>query len=180
MKQSIRVLIADEARGGQPSLRALLAGTDDMEVVSEASDEAAALAKAHIHQPDVLLFNPHLAKKGLVTVIQALQARAPHTRVLLLAAAWADCLDKTDPVGGVAGYILQSSSLEELCMAIRIIERGGKIVPFALIRSRLHCAAPSARSPWFATLTHWLSTWRHAVRLRQHFPLWPVKMRISH
>ena len=71
----IKVVIAEDQRMVLGALAALLSLEDDIEVVAQASDGAAALAMVREHQPDVLITDVEMPLMSGLDVARHRQAR---------------------------------------------------------------------------------------------------------
>lgn len=121
----IRVLLADDHETVREGLRLIISGQEDMEVVGEASDGAAALAAAARLQPDVVVMDITMPKMNGLEATQTLVRDLPSIKVLTLTrhgdAAYLQQLLEA----GVTGYVLKQSRATELLHAIRAVAAGG-------------------------------------------------------
>lgn len=124
MSEAIRVLIADDHAVVRRGVRALIDTEPDMEVVDEASDGEEAVRKALSLQPDVILLDIVMPRKGGLEAIVEIKRENPEARILILTSFAED--DKVLPAirSGALGYLLKDSSPEELLQAIRDVHRG--------------------------------------------------------
>ncbi len=120
----IRLLLVDDHAIVRRGVKALLAQTDDMVVIGEASDGAEAIAQASALQPDVILMDLILPDVGGIEDIRQISVRHPAIAILVLTSFASD--DKVFPAikAGALGYMLKNADLEELVTAIRQVHRG--------------------------------------------------------
>ena len=120
----IRLLLVDDHAIVRRGVKALLAQTDDMVVIGEASDGAEAIAQASALQPDVILMDLILPDVGGIEAIRQISVRHPAIAILVLTSFASD--DKVFPAikAGALGYMLKNADLEELVTAIRQVHRG--------------------------------------------------------
>jgi DNA-binding NarL/FixJ family response regulator len=120
----IRVLLADDHAVVRQGLRTFLDLQDDIEVVAEAGDGAAAVAAAARTDPDVILLDlvmPVLDGAGALRRLVEAESRA---RVIVLTSFGDD--DKLFAAlrAGAAGYLLKDVEPSELVRAIRAAHAG--------------------------------------------------------
>ena len=115
----IRVLIADDHAVVRQGLRTFLDLQDDIEVVGEAADGEAAVARGRAHAPDVVLMDLVMPRLDGVEAMRRLRERRPAARVIVLTSFVDD--EKLFPAlrAGAAGYLLKDVEPAELVRAIR-------------------------------------------------------------
>ncbi|MCD2441361.1 response regulator transcription factor [Agromyces sp. SYSU K20354] len=126
---TIRVVLVDDHPVVRAGLAALLAGTDDLEVVGEAHDLASARSIVGALRPDVVLMDLDLgegAGGAEVTVRLRALADPPHVLVLTTYATDADILRALD--AGASGYLLKDAPASELFAGIRATARGETVL----------------------------------------------------
>jgi NarL family two-component system response regulator LiaR len=121
---SIRILVVDDHAVVRQGLCFLIGLKPGMEVVGEAADGIEAVHKAHSLQPDVILLDLVMPRKGGIEVIGEIKQRDPEARILVLTSFAED--DKVFPAikAGALGYLLKDSAPEALLQAIREVYRG--------------------------------------------------------
>lgn len=119
----IRVLLADDHALLREGLKALLARSGDIEVVAEAADGRQALALAIECAPDVAVLD--IAMPGLngIEATALIRKRMPRTKVLVLSGYGHEDQVRASLRAGASGYVLKSSSSEELLLAIRTVNQ---------------------------------------------------------
>jgi NarL family two-component system response regulator LiaR len=124
MTESIRILIVDDHAVVREGLRALIDVNPEMESVGEAADGVEAVQKARSLQPDVILLDLVMPRKGGIEAISEIKEENPNARILVLTSFAED--DKVFPAikAGALGYLLKDSSARELLQAIRDVYRG--------------------------------------------------------
>jgi NarL family two-component system response regulator LiaR len=124
----IRVLIADDHAVVRQGLRTFLELQEDIEVVGDAADGAAALAGVERFEPDVVLMDLVMPGVGGVEAIRRLRTLRPETRVLVLTSFLDD--EKLFPAvrAGAAGYLLKDVEPSELVRAIRTVADGESLL----------------------------------------------------
>lgn len=146
-----RVLIADDHPIVRASVRALLETTSSIQVVAEAEDGEAALARIVELKPDVALVDIGMPKLDGIEVARRLAGSDCRTRVVALTAFEdgrhvRDCL-----AAGAAGFVPKSAAASDLFAAIRAVLAGGHYVHPRLV-SELVGLTP-ARPPSTASLS---------------------------
>jgi NarL family two-component system response regulator LiaR len=124
VSEEIRILIADDHAVVREGLRALIDTERGMELVGEAVDGVEAVRLACALEPDVILLDLVMPRKGGIEAIREIKEEKPATRILVLTSFAED--DKVFPAikAGAQGYLLKDASPRELLHAIRDIHRG--------------------------------------------------------
>ena len=133
---AIRVLIADDHAVVRQGLRTFLELQDDIDVVADVADGAAAVAAAREHQPDVVLMDLVMPGTDGVEAIRRITGDQPATRVIALTSFLDD--DKVLPAvrAGAAAYLLKDVGPQELVAAIRTVY-GGEALLHPAVAARL-------------------------------------------
>jgi DNA-binding NarL/FixJ family response regulator len=118
----IRVAIADDHAVVRQGLRTFLDLQEDIEVVAEAADGAAALTAAA--GADVVLLDLVMPKLDGVAALRALRSRAPEARVIVLTSFGDDERLFAALRAGAVGYLLKDVEPGELVRAIRTAHAG--------------------------------------------------------
>lgn len=119
MRETIRVLIADDHPLVREGLRGLISAETDMELVGEAANGAEAVEKAAGLDPDVILLDLLMpVKSGLEAIIEIKQHN-PDARILVVTSFAED--EQIFPAlkAGALGYLLKDASHRELLQAVR-------------------------------------------------------------
>jgi len=151
---AIRVLVADDHAVVRQGLRTFLELQEDIEVVADAADGAAALRAVAEHDPDVVLMDLVLPEVDGVEAIRRISAERPRTRVIALTSFLDD--DKVFPAvrAGAAGYLLKDVEPQELVRAIRAVHAGEVLLhPAVTARLMEDVADGGAAASAPATLT---------------------------
>jgi two-component system NarL family response regulator len=128
-RPSIRVAVFDDHQMIREGIVALLRMHDDLEVVGEAGDGAAAIELYRRLQPDVALVDLRMPGKDGVAVIRELRGEFRNCRLLVLTT-----YDSEDDVSralqaGARGYVLKGASRTALTDAIRAVHAGRRYIP---------------------------------------------------
>jgi len=122
---SVRVFVVDDHELFRSGVRSEL--HDDLEIVGDAGDVAAAVEGIRATTPDVVLLDVHMPNGGGRAVIDAVRAERPEVRFLALSVSDA----AEDVIGviraGARGYVTKSISAEELNAAVRRIHDGDAV-----------------------------------------------------
>ena len=144
----IRVLLVDDHPVVRAGLRGMLQVEPGIEVVSEASSAAEAVAAARRHEPDVILMDLRMPGTDGAEATSLVLAERPHCRVVILTTYDNDADILRAVEAGAIGYVLKDATRQELAHAVRSAGNGGTpLAPSvaAKLMSRLH--APTTLSP---------------------------------
>jgi DNA-binding NarL/FixJ family response regulator len=124
----IRVAIVDDQTLVRQGIRSLLALSNEIDVVAEASDGDEALAVLDAHDVDVLLLDLRMPRRDGIATLEALRARGNHVPVLVLTTFDDDELALGALRAGARGYLLKDVTLDQLVGAIRTVATGGALL----------------------------------------------------
>jgi DNA-binding NarL/FixJ family response regulator len=132
--KTITVLLAEDHTIVREGFRRMLELETDMEVVGEAQDGRQAVALAIKLRPAVVLMDIAMPLlNGLEATRQVVKA-CPGTKVLILSAHSDDAYVKNATDFGAMGFLLKQTSSDEVCRAIREVEKGRKFYSAAVSR----------------------------------------------
>lgn len=124
----IRVVLVDDQTLIRQGVRSLLALSDDIEVVGEASDGQEALEIVPKLKPDVLLLDLRMPNMNGLQVLEALAERDQQPPTLILTTFDDDELVLGGIRAGAKGYLLKDVALEDLLNAVRTLASGNTFV----------------------------------------------------
>jgi DNA-binding NarL/FixJ family response regulator len=153
-RRRISVLVVDDHAVVRQGLRTFLDLQEDIEVVGEAGDGAAAVAEAERLAPDVVLMDLAMPGTDGVEAIRALRARVPDARAIALTSFSDDERVFGAVRAGAAGYLLKDTDPAELVAGIRTVAAGqGLLSPPVAARLLEEMADGGAARPEAADLT---------------------------
>src|SRR4051794_11664940 len=128
----IRVVICDDHVVFRRGLALVLEPEDDIEVVGEAADTAAAVQAVLDHLPDVVLMDLRMPGGGGLEATRRIRALHPEARVIVLTVSDDDA-DLFEAVkAGAVGYLLKEVSIEEVADAVRTVAAGNSLLSPAM------------------------------------------------
>ncbi|GAB6936917.1 response regulator [Isoptericola variabilis] len=146
----IRVLVADDQDLIRTGLRMILENAEDMEVVGEAEDGAAAADLAAATRPDVVLMDVRMPGTDGLAATRRIRAELPDgPRVLVLTTFDLDEYVYAALRAGAAGFLLKDALAADLLSAVRAVARGDAIVAPPITRRLIerHIGAESDPLP---------------------------------
>jgi two-component system nitrate/nitrite response regulator NarL len=127
MSDSLRIAVIDDHPMFRDGVVNMLMRADDIEVVGEGATAADALRIAREHSPDVVLLDVRIAGGGIEAASNLAHAH-PDMRIVMLTASEDEQHVASALQAGARGYILKSSSGEEVVQAVRAIAGGESYV----------------------------------------------------
>jgi DNA-binding NarL/FixJ family response regulator len=132
----IRVVLADDQALVRSGLRALLANSDDLEVVGDAVDGRDALAVVTRTRPDVVLMD---VRMPIVDGITATRKITTDPRLSGVAIIMLTTFDEDDQIfaairAGASGYLLKDVEPDDLREAIRVVAAGDALLSASITR----------------------------------------------
>ncbi|GAB4571367.1 MAG: hypothetical protein Kow0077_07920 [Anaerolineae bacterium] len=122
--RAIRVVVADDHLILRTSIAYFLDDQDNITVVGEAGTGEEALQLVNEHQPDVLLLDLNMPDRSGLEILPQIRAQCPDTRVLVLTGRTEDSYIMRALQAGAQGYLLKTSSQEELLDAVYKVAQG--------------------------------------------------------
>jgi len=129
-------VLADDQALVRSGLRALLANSDDIQVVGEASDGRAAVAVVTRTQPDVVLMDVRMPRLDGITATQRITTDPHLSEVAIIILT---TFDEDDQIfaairAGACGYLLKDVEPDALREAIRIVAAGDALLSASVTR----------------------------------------------
>lgn len=131
---SVRVVVVDDHPVVRAGIVGLLAGEDDLEVVGEAGDGAAAQDVVAACSPDVVLMDLRMPVLDGASATGRLLAAHPEVRVVVLTTYESDADILRAVEAGATGYLLKDTPREDLVEAVRAAARGETVLAPSVAR----------------------------------------------
>ena len=128
-RKRVRVLVADDHPLYREGVVRALSASGQVEIVAEAEDGRAALAKIQEHLPDVALLDYKLPELDGVAVTHAVVREQLPVRVLLVSAFTDSGVVYKALETGAAGFVSKEARREQLADAVLAFARGENVVP---------------------------------------------------
>jgi two-component system, NarL family, response regulator NreC len=122
------VLLADDHSLMRRSLRLLLDGEEDIEVIAEAKDLAAVARHVHAHEPHVLVLDLSMPDGSSIEAISRLRERAADTQIVVMTMDENPVFVQRAFAAGAAGFVAKDLADAELPLAVRAAARGQEFV----------------------------------------------------
>ncbi len=125
----LRILVADDHYVVRMGVIAIIDNEPDMEVVAEAANGPQAIELFKEYKPDLILLDSRMPLKNGVQVAKEIQNQHGSVRILMLTAFDGDEDIHKALTAGAQGYVLKSSTGEQLVPALRAVAAGKKWIP---------------------------------------------------
>ncbi|WP_342707748.1 response regulator transcription factor [Pedococcus cremeus] len=133
----MRVLLIDDDALVRAGLRIILSSADDVEVVGEADDGAAAVAAVRERRPDVVLMDIRMAQMDGIAATTALRRLHPAPQVIVLTTFQADEHVIGALRAGASGFLVKDTPPLDIINAVRLVAAGEAIISPSATRTLL-------------------------------------------
>jgi len=128
-RRRIRVLLVDDHAVMRAGFRMILETADDITVVGEAADGAAAVAAATALDPDVICMDIQMPEMdGLEATRRIVADTALHAAVVIVTTFDRDDYLFQALAAGASGFLLKNAGPEELISAVRVAAAGDALL----------------------------------------------------
>jgi DNA-binding NarL/FixJ family response regulator len=128
-EDAITILCVDDHPLFLEGIRTLIAHQSDMRLVGTASTSAEAVSQYLTYRPSIMLLDMRLPDASGLVVLREVLSQFPQARIVMLTTFGGDFEIQQALERGACGYILKSSSHDDLILAIRAVHSGRKYVP---------------------------------------------------
>ena len=121
---TLRIVLVDDQKFVQHKLQQMLSTEANLQIVGIASDGKMAIALVESLKPDLVLIDIEMPKMNGIEATRIISQRFPNCKVLILSSYENQEYVQKIIAAGADGYILKSTSPEDLVMAIHSVCRG--------------------------------------------------------
>ncbi len=141
-EQPIRIVIVDDHIKVHRAIVAAIDFWDDLDLVGQASNGQEALELCAELQPDLVLMDVIMPGMDGIEATQALTERFPHIKVLALSSFQDEDSVRAMMEAGAIGYLLKSSSIQDLAQTIRTAYNGTAVFSAEVTQVLLRAPQP--------------------------------------
>lgn len=127
-QKQIRVIIADDHIILRQGLRMLLEQDKELEIIGEANNGREVLSKLAESGADVVLMDINMPEMDGFETTEAVGRQFPEVKVIALSMHNNLPFVQKMLASGASGYLLKTTSKEELCAAIKLVAGGGRYI----------------------------------------------------
>jgi DNA-binding NarL/FixJ family response regulator len=149
----IRVLLADDHAIVRAGIRQVLELASDMLVIAEAGDGEIAQNLIEQHPPDVAVLDIQMPKASGIEVTRWVRANIKDVGILVLTAYNDDPYVMAVLQAGANGFVLKTSSPEELIQAVRDVYEGKSVLDSSVTQKLMSQLFTGSKTPEVAHLT---------------------------
>ena len=128
-ESKIRILVADDHYVVRMGVIAMINNEPDMEVVAEAANGTQVIERFNKHKPDLVLLDSRMPIKDGVQAAQEIRNQHGAAHIVMLTAFDGDEDIHKALAAGAQGYVLKSSTGEQLIPALRAVAAGKNWIP---------------------------------------------------
>jgi DNA-binding NarL/FixJ family response regulator len=122
----IKIMLVDDHQLVRDGLKALLFGSDDIEIVAEAGSAEECLQKLRFHNVDLALIDISLPGISGIKLTEQLSVSFPSLKILILSMHLNEEYITNALKAGALGYLAKNTTRDELVSAIRLVAQGNK------------------------------------------------------
>ncbi len=137
MNQPIRVVLIDDHSKVHLAIAALLTMLDDIELVAQGSSGQEAVDLCTDFQPDIVLMDVIMPGMNGIDATRDILAQHPNIKIVALSGFQDEDSVKAMLAAGAVGYVLKTSSAQEIASAIRSAYAGSSILSREVIQTLL-------------------------------------------
>lgn len=127
--KKIRVMTIEDHPIFRGGLEALISSQLDMELIAQAETADEAISEYRRLNPDVVLMDQRVAGTTGTETLIAIRNLSRDARIIILTTSQGDIEIQRALRAGAAGYVLKSTSKDELLKSIRIVSKGKRYIP---------------------------------------------------
>ncbi len=131
------MLLVDDDALVRAGLRMVLSAAQDLQVVGEAADGAAAVAAVREHRPDVVLMDIRMPEMDGITATAALRRLDAPPKVIVLTTFQADEQVMSALRAGADGFLVKDTPPAEIVTAVRLVASGEAMLSPSVTRTLL-------------------------------------------
>lgn len=120
----LKLMIADDHKLFREGLKALLAVTEDIEIIGEAEDGNTAVRTCRELQPDIILMDIDMPGLSGIRATQQILEERPQTGIIMLTMLEDDASIFNAMRAGARGYLLKGADPAEVLSVIRAVADG--------------------------------------------------------
>jgi DNA-binding NarL/FixJ family response regulator len=132
--QPVRVLLVDDDDLMRAGLKAVLSSDDDIEVVGEASNGRAAVARVKALSPDIVLMDVRMPDLDGISATREVLETSPEVKVMILTTFEQDDYIFGALNAGASGFLLKRTSPEDLIAGIHTVAVGDSLLSPSVTR----------------------------------------------
>jgi len=121
-------VLADDHVQMRRSLRLVLDGEEDVQVIAEADDLASVVRHVHGHRPHVLVLDLGMSGGSGMEAVRQLRERSPETQIVVVTMDESPVFAHRALAAGALGFVTKEMADEQLADAVRQAARGERYV----------------------------------------------------